>query len=173
MLVWQCPSPRSHMRTARVHQDDAFKDGWVECSLLQMCECVILKKNNNLATPCFPPIPVSNERAFSPFDRYDPLRWMRCRAGVMAADWFWTGWMRWAVGSSTAHLSPPLSPPPLSPLASSPLPLLFFLPSNVPLHVQGQVVWPRETPAERNRETLSEIIIYHPKCVCTKKKTSP
>lgn len=91
MLVWQCPSPQSRMRAAGVHRDDAFKDGCVECSLLQVCECVILKKNNNLATPRFPPIPVSSERAVSPFDLHGPLRWMRWPAGVMAADWFMDG----------------------------------------------------------------------------------
>lgn len=82
-LVWQCPSPQSHMRVAGVHRDDAFKDGCVECSLLQVCECVILKKNNNLATPPFPQIPISKIK------RTDgPLGWMR---GVMAVDWFTDG----------------------------------------------------------------------------------
>lgn len=69
------------------------------------CKCVsvkFLKKNNNLATPRFPPVPVSIERVVSPFDLYGPLRWIRCPAGVVATDWFMDGVN---VGSLTAHPS--------------------------------------------------------------------
>lgn len=94
MLVWQCPSPRSHTRAAGVHRDDAFNDGVWRVNYCKLCECVILKKNNNLASPHVPPVPVSDERAVCLFDLYDPLRWMRWMrfpAGIMAADWFIDG----------------------------------------------------------------------------------
>ena len=89
MLVWQCPSPLSRVRAAGVHRDDAFEDGCAVCSLLQMCECVILKKNNNLAIPRLPPSPMRGPSV--PLIFKAPLRWMRCPAGVMAANWVMDG----------------------------------------------------------------------------------
>lgn len=86
MLVWQCPSPQSHTREPGVYRDDAFKDGFVGRPLLQVCS--FKAKNNNLATPRFPPAAASKERAVVAFDLRSPLRWMRRPAGVMAAGWF-------------------------------------------------------------------------------------
>lgn len=150
------------MRAAGAHQDDAFKDGCVKCSLLRVCECVILKKNNILATPRFPPIPV-----------WWVHPWMdalACRRPTCV----WTGWTRRAVGSSTAHPSLLLSLLLFLFLLLSLLLLSFafsFLPSDVPLHVQGQVVRPRETPAERDEEMMSELFIWHLKLEYTWKNT--
>lgn len=140
MLDWQCPSPQNGMRAAGVRQHDAFKNKYVDCLLLQVCECVILKKNNNLSIPRFPPIPVSDGTAVGPFNLYGLFRWMCCPAGVMAADWFLdrvneAGCSRLDCPSISPSISPPPPPP-----ASSSLPLLFFLLSDVSLHVQGQVV---------------------------------
>lgn len=124
MLVWQCPSLQSHMRATGIYRDDAFKDECVACSLLQVCECVILKKNNNLATPRIPPIPVSNERACSPFDLYGPLRWMPCRRRCFGLVYGGGEWSRRLVAPLPIPLSSYLFLLVLLPLSHS----FFFCP---------------------------------------------
>lgn len=128
-----------------LHESVRGSPGWciqrqvcVKCLLLQTW-CVILKKNNNLATPRFFLLPN--------FPSDGCLDWGRGGGGDMTQ----------AVDSMAAHPSVLLS------LLLFLLLLLLFLlvlllllffsscPSDVPLHVQGQVVRPGETPVEKHR----------------------
>ena len=150
------------------HDSGSRSPGWsiqdrcVNCFLLQVCECVIFKKNNNLATPRFPPVTLIF------FDGKGRRAVWSLRPSQMDADTFFLDGVNEAGGrldcpSLSPLNSPPPPPPLLPPPTSSPLPLIFCSPSDVPLHVQGQVVRPGETPTGRNKETVPEILMLHPK----------
>lgn len=164
--------PQEPHEGSRGHRDDAFKDKVFDCLLLRVCECVIIKKNNILATPRFPPVPrlqMGELSAHVIFMATLPP----CRPSWPPTA-FWMGGGERG-GQLVARLPIPLSSC-LSSFSSSscssssslssssssscffpsPTPFLFTPLSDVPLHVQGQVVWPRETPTERNAEILHE-----------------
>lgn len=134
-----------------LHESVRGSPGW--CFQRRVCvwsvyyckrECVILKKNNNLATPRFFLLP-----NFPPDGCLSLL--------VFGLGEGRGGDMTRAADSMAAHPSVLLS------LLLFLLLLLLFLlvlllllffsscPSDVPLHVQGQVIRPRETPAEKHR----------------------
>lgn len=139
------------MTAAGGHRDDAFKD---VCVLgARYCKCVVLKNKRQQSS--YSSFPSSTRRppllsiAAAPSDG----------CGAVAAGCF-------VDGVSKAGRLVASAPNPFFPLISSssscfssyffPFSRSFSLfPSDVPLHVQGQVVRPGETPAETSGETGS------------------